>query len=305
MITSFIQKYSAAFFAAGMVSGFFFSDFFMPVSDHILLIIAVIITLTFLTIDFNAAAHHLRSFHKIGAAVIISKLVLPFILYHAAKPLGPDISIAVLLLALTPFAGITPTFTTLVGGDTEFILVNHVLQTLIAPLYMPALLLLYAGAQIELDVFSMVKTLLFLTIIPFTVSLVIRHFFKKTIEQTKKYYGPANIMLITLLLTGMIATAAEPVKANPMTALPMAGWAIVLGIILVLAGWFCFFFLDRPKRIGLAVSNLYMNIGLSAVLASSFFSPGVLMFILLYELPANLFPGIIGKISFFRPDQKS
>ena len=101
----------------------------------------------------------------------------------------------------------------------------------------------------------------------------------------------------------MLFRSADSVRANPLTALPMTAWAFVLGIILILAGWFCFFFMDRKKRTGIAIGNLYMNIGLSAVLAVNFFGPGVLMFILIYELPANLLPGLLGKIGFFKIDQ--
>jgi BASS family bile acid:Na+ symporter len=303
LITTFIQKYFGVFFAAGIALGFFFPGFFMPVSNWIMFLLGSVITLTFLTLDLRAAAVNLKQFHHIGAAMIISKVVLPFILFQLARPFGSDISIAVLLLTLTPFAGVSPTLTKILGGDAEFILLNQVLLTLLAPLYLPALLLLYAGAEIQIDVLAMMKTLLFLIIIPFTISLIIRPVLKQLVERTKRYYGAANILLISLLLTGIIAGTAEQIKENPLKALPMTGCALILGLLLMFAGWFCFFFLDRKKRIGLSVGNIYMNIGLSAVIAAPYFSPGVMMFILIYELPANILPGLIGKIGLFKIDK--
>jgi len=297
----FVQKFFGLFFATGMALGFFFPGFYMPVAERTILILGTVITLTFLTIDFRAAASNLKRFHNIGAVVLISKLLLPFVLYQLAKPLGTDISLGVLLLTLTPFASVSPTLTRIIGGDTEFIILSQVLLTLLAPFYMPFLLLLYAGAVIEIDVFQMMRSLLFLILIPFVLSLILRPLFKKAVERTKKYYSAVNILLISLLLTGLISMAADDIKSNLIIALPMTGWVIILGIILTFAGWYCFFFMDRKKRLGLAVGNVYMNIGLTAVIAAGFFSSEVIMFVLLYEIPANLLPALLGRLDFFKP----
>ena len=161
---------------------------------------------------------------------------------------------------------------------------------------MPLLLLLYAGTSVDIDVLGMMKNMLFLILIPFGISLIIRPLFKKTVARVKQHVGAVNILLICLLLTGLLASASGAVTAEPLRALPMAGLAFLLAIILIITGWYCFFFLDRRKQIGMAVSGLYMNIGLTAVLAAGFFSSEVVLFILLYELPANLLPNLIGKV---------
>ncbi|MDC7226140.1 MAG: bile acid:sodium symporter [Spirochaetales bacterium] len=299
---SFIQKYFGLFFAAGMALGFIFPGRFISVADRTMLILGTVMTLTFISIDLQAVAANLKKFHNIGAVVIISKVVLPFLIYRLSLPLGQDISIGVLLLCLTPFAGVSPTLTQIVGGDTEFIMLSQVVLTLLAPFYMPFLMMLYAGAAVEIDPFAMMKSLLFLIIVPFTLSLVLKPLLRRLIERTRGYFGAVNILLISLLLTGLLALAADDIKANPAVALPMTGIVFILGIIMVLTGWFCFFFLDRSKRIGLAVGNVYMNIGLTAVVAAGFFSSEVIMFVMLYELPANLLPALIGRIRFFNPE---
>jgi hypothetical protein len=38
------------------------------------------------------------------------------------------------------------------------------------------------------------------------------------------------------------------------------------------------------------------------VVASGFFSDTVLLFVLIYELPANLLPQLLGRLKFMRPD---
>ena len=299
---SFVQKYFGLFFAAGMALGFFFPGVFMPIGDRILLILGAVVTLTFLTLDLGEAAANLKRFHNVAGAVLISKTVIPFLLYRLTLPLGQDFSVGVLLLTLTPFAAVSPTLTGIIGGDTEFTLLTQVIQTLLAPFYMPFLLLLIAGETINLDALSMMKTLIILIIIPFCISLAARSLLRPVILKTGKYYGAITIILITVLLMGLLAGIAAPVREAPEEALKMSASALLLGILLMLAGWFGFFFLDRRKRLGMAVGNLYMNIGLTAVIAAGFFSPGVMMLVLMYELPANLYPAILGRVKLFRVD---
>ena len=288
----------------GIALGLFFPETFTPVSNRALLILSAVMVLVFLTIDIKAAMENIRKFHNIAAVLLITKGLLPFLLYLAAKPLGSDVSMAVLLLGLTPFAAVSPTLCRLLGGDTEFILLNQIIQTLLAPLYMPFMLLLIAGADIDFNVMHMVRILVFLILIPFGISLVVRPLFRKAVNRTRKYYSAVTILLISLLLSGLLTDASGPVLADPLRALPFTGISFLLSAILCAGGYFLFFFMDKRKRIGVSVASLYMNIGLTAVIAGQFFGPGVLLFILIYELPANLMPPLLRTAVFRRPDSR-
>lgn len=301
----FVQKFFGIFFATGIALGLFFPDTLIVLADHSLLILGIVMTMTFLTIDLDAALHNLKRLHVTGIVILITKALVPFVLFHLTRPLGENISIAVLLLSLTPFAAISPTLAKIVGGDAEFILIQQILQTLISPLYMPFLFMLIAGSSINIDVMSMVRILVFLVLIPFGISIFVRLTLKKFMLKTRKFYPAISILLISVLLSGLLASAAEPIKADPLKALPLAGWAFALAIVLMLLGWFVFFFLDKKKRLGIVVAHVYPNIGLTAVLAAGFFGPEVLLFVLIYELPANLLPSIVSRIKLFCLDEPS
>lgn len=296
----FIQKYFGLFFAAGIIAGLLFSARLIFIAEGVMLILGTVMTLLFLVIDLREIFSHLKSFHRIVAVQLITKAVIPFLLYYAFQPFGDAVALGALLLSLTPFAAVSPTLTRILGGDTEFILINQILMTLLSPLLMPLLILLIAGTRVELNVPAMMKTLVYLIFIPFIVSLILRPLIPGLIDRTKRYYGGATILLIALLITGLMAKAAAPIKANPAAAVPLALTAILLGFVLCFSGWFAFFFLDKRKRIGLAVGNLYMNIGVTAVIAAAFFSEGTLLFVLLYELPANILPQLLMRLPFMR-----
>jgi BASS family bile acid:Na+ symporter len=283
-----------------MTLGFFFPGQLTIFSVYSLPILGIVMTMTFLSVDFEAALHNIKRIHITGFVFLVTKVVIPILLFQLTRPLGENISVAVLLLSLTPFAAISPTITRIVGGDTEFLLVQQILQTLISPLYIPFLFVLIAGSSISIDTLAMVKILVFMIIIPFVISMIIRFAFRALMIKTIKFYPAMSILLIMLLLSGLFAIASGPIKANPLQALPLAAGTFVLASVLILSGWFVFFFLDKRKRLAIAVGHVYMNIGLTAVLASGFFGPEVLLFVLLYELPANLLPTIIGRIKLFK-----
>ncbi len=289
----FIQKYFGLFFGLGILIGLIFSSVFGGYKNLVLPLLGTVMLFTFLSIDIRQALSNLKKFHNIAAVFIITKVILPILLYHLAKPLGADISIAVFMLCITPFASISPTLTTLLEGDTEFILLNQILMTLLAPFYMPILIMLVLGAEVQLNPVQMVKTLTYLIFVPFALSLIIRPLLKSAVLKTKKYFGAINILLIMAVICILLATAAGSILENPLQTLPQLGLSYLLGVILILSGLFIPFFLDRKKRIGLSVSVLYMNVGLTAVVASGFFSPEVLLFILIYEIPVNTLPTLM------------
>ena len=73
---SFIQKYFGYFFAVGLGLGFFCPVFFAPLTSYVILILATVMTFTFLTIDFRLALDSFKSFHKIAITLVILKVVL-------------------------------------------------------------------------------------------------------------------------------------------------------------------------------------------------------------------------------------
>ena len=289
----FIQKYFGLFFAASMAAGLFLPEKLIFLADWSLPILGCVMGLTFLSIDLEAAFRNLKRLKLIGSIFLVTKGLLPLLIFFAAGPLGPTVQTAALLLSLTPFAAISPTLTRIVGGDAELILVEQVVQTISAPIYLPLFFRLIAGTAIEIDTMQMVKTLVFLIIIPLIVTSAARVPARTLITRTRKYYGALSIILISALLCGLLASASGPVTSDPLKTLPLAGFAVALAVFLMASGWFGFFFLGPKQRIGISLGNVYMNIGLSAVLAADFLGPDVLLFVLLYEFPANLLPPLL------------
>lgn len=296
-----IQKFFGLFFVAGIILGYLFSETVGFLGDYVLYFLGTVITLAFLNIDYQFLLHHLKRLYIILLVFAISKIAVPVLFYFLALPFDATIALALFLVGLTPVAIISPTLTQLVRGDSAFILMLVVVSLLLAPLYMPLMMYLVAGSKIQLELGSMMITLGKLIVVPFFAALVIKRVAGKTVPRISPYFNAVSVILITILIMGIVAKWSFKIRADVDLVLPFAVIAYLYDGILALFGYFGHWFLDRKKRVGLVMAILYMNLGLSIVIASEFLSPEVLLFCVVFELPVNTLPMVVKRLAARNP----
>lgn len=293
----FIQRHFALFLISAIVLGYLFPKPFDFLYDCSLFILGTVMVLSFLSLDLSSLKREIRRPGSLAVTLVIAKFLIPGLLFLVIRPFHPTLAVAVLLVSATPFATVSPAISRLCGGHGEFSLVLLVITTLLSPLTLPATMRLFAGASLAIDLPGMAKTLLQLIIAPFLIAHLLHRFLPGPVEKQKANYGSYSVILIFVLLLGLIARGAPEIRAN-LSLIPLYGGAVmVLGIVLGLSGGFLFFPLTREKRISLSVGLIYVNVGLSILLAAKYFSPPVMLFALLYEIPANLLPGIVKAVT--------
>ena len=288
---AFIQKYFGIFFLAAMTLGLLFPGVFSVFGNYVIILLSIIMVLSFLGIDFSMLLSNVKKVHLVLVAFLIFKIALPGVLYYVAGVFfDTTITVTILLLNLTPLAIITAAITGICKGDDTFVLLLMVLSTLLSPLYLPLVMDLVAGREVALDIPAMIRTLLFLVIVPFLGAFLIRRFAQGFVRASKEYYPAVSIFFVMLLLSGIMGDGAEFIYQHPDTVLEFLLIGYGLGVILGLLGLSGLFLFSREKRIGLAVGILYMNLGLSIVIAKTFLSEEAVLFCVLYEFPANTLP---------------
>ncbi len=291
----FIQKYFVLILALAISLGFIFDSFFLPLGNFTVPFLGALMLSSFLAMDYRIFLERLKKPGDFLIVFIIVKIFLPAGLYFLIQPLNPSLAIGILLVSAAPAAGISPSMTRLCRGDSEFVTGILIFTTLVSPITLPLTMNILAGTRMEIDMMGMITTMLTIIIFPMFLSLIIKKIFKDQVEKIKTYLGSAAIIILSLMLLGLTSRGASIIREN-LGELPLYGIsALILGAILSLGGYYLFFFMERKKRIGLSVSSLYVNIGLIIVLAASYFPERVIIFTLLYMLPANFFPGLIGR----------
>lgn len=288
-----ISKYFGIVMIAALALGFGLPSVFSPISKAVFYLLGIIIGISFLTLDFREFAGTIKQFHLPLGVFLFYKIALPTGLYLILSRWDRSVALAVLLLAATPVGIITPALAGLVGGDRAFVLALVIITAFAAPFYFPFLIKIIVGTRIEIDAVGMMFTLAKLVFIPFAASLVLRKWGKKLIDRTRHLHGAVSIFLLFFVILGVCARGAPVLRSSWTAALQYFGLSIPFCILLAGLGFFLFWFLRRDRRIGLAVAIPYMNMAMTIVIASEFFTPQVVLFCVVYEIPVNILPVIL------------
>jgi BASS family bile acid:Na+ symporter len=191
---------------------------------------------------------------------------------------------------------ITPALAQLVGGDRALALTLVVISSFAAPFYLPFFLKIVGGTVVELNTLRMMLNLGKLIFIPFIISLVVRKWTPGIIRKSIHLHPALSVILLFFVLAGVSARGGNYVRGNFETAALFLFLAVLFCSFLTGSGYFGFWFVDREKRLGLAVSVPYMNIALAIVIAAEYFSTRVLIFSIMYEVPINLLPVLVRRL---------
>jgi predicted Na+-dependent transporter len=94
--------------------------------------------------------------------------------------------------------------------------------------------------------------------------------------------------LLSLLVFAVMGANREILLSNSILSISVKlGYAYIVFILLHIIGYLMGFKENRKGRISTAVGAAYMNNGMAIVLAAIYFSPYVLVFIVLSEIPWN------------------
>jgi bile acid:Na+ symporter, BASS family len=292
-----IQKYFGLVFFAGLALGFGFPRIFLPLSEVTLYILGAVITISFTTMDFAELRKTVKQFYLPIVLFLFYKIAVPLGLYFFAVPIDRTAALSVLLFSAVPVGMMTPALVMLVGGNRAFVLSLVVISSLTAPFYLPFLMKAFAGTVIELEPLGMMFSLAKLIFIPLIISIFIRKLVKKLVEKTKHLHSTVSILLLFFILLGIAAQGSPYILRNPVRALLYLGVSTLLIAFLGGIGFAGGLFLDKSRRIGMTVAIPYVNFALAIVIAAEYFPAGVLLFCIVSEVPGNLMPVVVRRLS--------
>ena len=133
----------------------------------------------------------------------------------------------------------------------------------------------------------MFYTLLTLIFIPLIISQVVTLLLKKRIERIAKYSIPITILLLSIIIAGVIGEGARDIISNLDQVLYFLVLLYAVFFIVQFLSYFMVFWLKKEEKLAVSISKTYGNPILGIVLASTFFSPKVALFLVLSEIPWN------------------
>jgi len=247
--------------------------------------------LSALRLELGSVIEHLRSAKVLLIVNILMLLVFPAVVYLVTHAVAPHYALAFLLLAAMPAGMTSPFLAEISGGNQGLALVLTVSTSLLAPLTVPLVINLLAGAQVAVGFWAMALLLAKVIFIPFLLAQLVRVFWSRGASAMVAPARSLSLLLLGLLILGIVAQRANVILTGLRSAdtLGMLLAMTLLFLVFMGIGYVSVFWRDRADRMTVALCLTFMNFTLAIFLAGQFFpQPNVLVPVILSVLPWSI-----------------
>lgn len=282
----FIEQHFGLVFILAFACAFIFPELSLVISPLIVPILMVVMVLSFLKIDPTEVVLHFKkpllSFYLLAVHLV----VIPVAVFYLFQTVSQELAIGFLLLASVPTGVVSSAFSNIVGGNVALNVVLTVMSHLLAPFTMVGLFYMLTATTLQLDLWSMFFTLLYIIVLPLLLSLVLKRKYPLQVRHITPYATSITVICVFFLIYIAVGKEAHSFLVQE----PLS----VLWKVLLLYGYFIFthvvgYFLPIGKskdiKIASSIAQTYMNNSLAIVLAYKFFSPEVAFLMVLSEIP--------------------
>lgn len=143
--------------------------------------------------------------------IAIRYIVMPLVAFALAKILNlpPYLAAGLILVGCCP-SGIASNVLTFLGrGDTALSLTVSSFNTVLSPIFTPAMFLLLAGSFIPIDANKMILDILKIVIFPLSTCLILRAIIPSVVERVARFGPPVCIFCIIFIIAVSVALNAD------------------------------------------------------------------------------------------------
>lgn len=267
----------------GGAGGVVFPDLFAPVRGLIPWMLGFVMLCMGLTIrpaDLSRLRH--RPWMLL-IGLLAHYVIMPGVgwLVATGLRLPAPLAIGVILVGCAPSGTASNVICFLAGGDVALSVSIATASTLVAPLLMPLLVRVLAGAWVTVPVGGMTADILLTVLLPVIAGIALRWAFPSLITALSGALPWISAVAVALIVAVVVSGSAGALIASGALAFAAVVLHNAAGLGLgALAGRLAGF--DRAARRALTFEVGIQNSGLAATLAGTYFSPGA-------ALPAALF----------------
>lgn len=219
--------------------------------------------------------------------------VLAGLLWALTNQLYPSLAMAVMLLTLAPAGVASPGVSSMYCGNVSLSVMIVVISAFLAPFLIPVVLQVFVARQVDLDVWSVFRTLMVSVFFPMVIHVPLRrHRIAGWLRTNDSLFVVPSVGILVMIVVSKQKTFILEHAGES------AGFiAISVGLFLLyyLFGWFLFVRASERDRVSYALGSGVNNTGIVIVLAYLYFPPLVSTFIITAE-----FAWVAGMVVFRR-----
>lgn len=210
--------------------------------------------------------------------------ILPVLLYFLSLWIAPNYSIGILLLALIPAGVSSPAFVTIYGGNVALAITLVLVSSLLALITIPFGFSAFSIAQVQVDGWAMLRTLLWVLVLPFLCHLPLRRI-PKLFQWMNQYATKFIVVLMAALLVLVAARQRANILSDTTHIWSILFWSALVYFLFYVVGWRLSWRESLPNRVSYTLVSGVNNIMLGTLLATIYFPGDTTTFLLLSNLP--------------------
>lgn len=286
-ISAFIEKHFWIVLLAGIVFSLWIPIPFEVPHFVPKVILGLMLFLVFLKIDAIEIIENMRNYKLMIYVTSVYMFAIPIFFYFLMKIFNPELAVGMLLLTAMPAGVSTPALTDIVKGNISLSMSLVITSQLIAPFTVPLLFWLFVNSSLEINKLLLFKDIAILVFLPLIISQLIKKYFPMAIKNTQHLFTSANVFLLFSFVYIAMSSQRDVILENPAGLIWKVAVIYLVFILLHFIGYFICYRDRKENRVAVAIGATYMNNGMAIVLAVSYFSPEILILMVLSELPWN------------------
>jgi BASS family bile acid:Na+ symporter len=194
----------------------------------------------------------------VGIAVLLRWLCMPLVafalsfvlIYLFPGPTGNALAVGMIVLGTTPTGGGSNALTLISKGDLALSVSVTSINTMLAPVVQPLLILWLAGSMAHLDVNKIFMDLVQWVVVPVVAGTIVGSIFPKPVSKIKPIFGPLAILCLSFIVMGTMSKGTAKLIEQFSILLYLVGICLVQAFAGLLLGYFApkFFGFNYAQR---------------------------------------------------------
>ena len=199
--------------------------------------------------------------------------IMPMLAWILARLFALDeaLTVGVALVGCCPSGTASNVITYLAKGDLALSVGMTGVNTLLAPLLTPLLVLLLAGKTVDVDVAGMLLSILWVVILPIAAGLIVKSLWPRQTTKATAYLPALSTIAICAIVLIVIAANAEKLMSSGLVIMLVVVLHNICGLS-VGYGLGCLLGLPTAKRRAISIEVGMQNSGLASSLATLHFA---------------------------------
>jgi bile acid:Na+ symporter, BASS family len=284
-IGNYISSEPQLFLTLGILFGYLFypsvvKSVVPPVGPYLLMIIMFSMGLAINVQDWMRIVQKPK---VVGIAVLLRWLCMPLVAFLLSfvliwlfpGPTGKALAAGMIVLGTTPTGGGSNALTMISKGDLALSVSVTSINTMLAPLIQPLLILWLAGSMAHLDAQKIFLDLVQWVVVPVVAGTILGSIFPKPVSKIKPIFGPLAILCLTFIVMGTMSKGTAKLIEQFSILLYLVGICLVQAFAGLLLGYFApkLFGFNYAQRKAACFEVGVENAAMAMLLALKHFNP--------------------------------